>query len=655
MPELLLEVGCEELPASFVPKVQGDLQREIENRLQEANLTFGTVQSFGTPRRLIIAVQDLGDRQPDETKEVRGPALKAAYDADGNPTKALEGFCRGQGVDPATARKEGDYVYISKEIIGKPTAELLQTLLPEAIRALTFDKTMRWGSYRMRFARPLRWILAAFDGQAVPFAVESVHSGIQSRGHRFEHPAPFEATSLESLVTQLRAKMVEPDAAIRRERIVTGAKQVATGTPDLPESLVQENAYLTEWPMPLEGTFDAQYSTLPEPVLVTVMAKHEKFFPVRDDHGKITNRFISIRNGGEEATVRSGNQWVLGCRFNDAMFFFNEDKKRTLADFLEMTRAMTFQEKLGTVRERATRMAQIAEVLAPIYKLDIRYTKEAALYAKADLTSGMVGELASLQGAIGAEYARRDGMPTEIADAIGGHYDLSGSLANGNLMAVAVALADQLDKMAGYLGIGHVPSGSSDPYAMRRAAGQLIEAGIAHDLNLRTLLERAIEGFEGIELDRDAVFRVSADLLTQRYESAFPEARFDHLAAVLGASDDVLFRPADVKSRLETIQEIDDATVQALTRAPNIVNAARAKGIEFGGRNLAALDSAEGSALAAALGGELFDLVGPIDAFFSATMVMVDDVDTRNARLSLLADVAAKTLSFADFGKIEVQ
>jgi glycyl-tRNA synthetase beta chain len=654
MPELLLEVGCEELPASFVPKAQADLQREVENRLREANLSFGTISTFGTPRRLILSVQDLGNRQPDETKEIRGPALKAAYDQDGNPTKALEGFCRSQGVDPATARKEGDYVYISKEIVGKPTAELLQTLLPEAIRALTFDKTMRWGSYRMRFARPLRWILAAFNGQAVPFTVESVASGIQSRGHRFEHPAPFEATSLDSLVKQLREKMVEPDASLRRERILAGSKAVASGTPDLPESLVQENAYLTEWPMPLEGTFDAQYSTLPEPVLVTVMAKHEKFFPVRDAQEKITNRFISIRNGGEESTVRAGNQWVLGCRFNDAMFFFNEDKKRTLADFLEMTRAMTFQEKLGTVRDRATRMAQIAEVLAPIYGLDIRYTKEAALYAKADLTSGMVGELASLQGAIGAEYARRDGMPDAIADAIGGHYDLSGSLASGNLMAVAVALADQLDKMAGYLGIGHVPSGSSDPYGMRRAAGHLIEAGIAHNLNLRTLLERAIEGFEGIELDHDAVFRVTADLLTQRYESAFPDARFDHLAAVLGASDDVLFRPAEVRARLEMIQGVEDAVVQSLTRAPNIVNAARVKGIEFGARNDAALDSAEGAGLAAAVSGELFDLVGPINAFFSATMVMVDDVPTRNARLALLADVASKTLALADFGKIEI-
>jgi glycyl-tRNA synthetase beta chain len=690
MPELLLELGCEELPASFVRKAYIDLQELVEQRLSEAGIPYHRPhQPIGTPRRLIISL-DIEPRQPDQTKEMRGPALKAAYDASGNPTPALQGFCRGQGVELTEVRSEGEYVWVTKTIVGRPTSELLQEVLPDAIRAMSFDKSMRWGAARMRFARPIRWIVAVFDGQAVPFEVEGVSSGTRSRGHRFEHPEEFEARSRESLLQMLRQRMVEPDPSLREEWIRSGAKSCASGEPIMTEALVEENVFLTEWPQALEGEFKPEYLELPRPVLVTAMAKHERFFPVADSTGKLLNRFVSIRNGGEEATVRRGNEWVLNARFNDAKFFYDEDSRRTMADFLEKTKGILFQDKLGTVRERADRLASLCEYLAEATGADaneVEFARTAGLYCKADLSTGLVSELPSLQGAIGAEYGRREGFAEEVVTAIEAHYDLAkvGNTDTGaGRTAMRLLIADALDKLAGYLAIGLAPSGSSDPFALRRATTHLIEAAwMWKGLGIRAAdysihLAHAMRGYGEIAKDHTAVGLMLQDVFLSRYPVLLPEVRHDILDA---ATEHDALNPRAVRLKAGVLEELasDSSFVFTATRPINIVSAARAKGlpvppfVELACLQTEALQSSEGETLAQALRGveqavyeawnaedssalaaALRPLQKPIDAFFDSTMVMVDDEDVRNARLHLLQICCQALFKAGDFSKLVV-
>lgn len=669
MPELLLELGCEELPATAVQRAFEQLGQEVAKRLEEAGVTFGDVQVLGTPRRLVVGIWDVAAQQPNRSVKQRGPGIKAAYDAEQNPTQALLGFCRGQGVGVEQCRVEGDYVWVEKEIIGLPTGELLKEILPDSIRALTFDKSMRWGVSRMRFARPIRWICAVFDGQVVKFNIESVESSNVSRGHRFRAPEDFPVASFGELVSGLRARFVEPDPEERRKKIESGAKSVCSGAPDVSESLVQENIYLTEWPDALECEFAPVFLELPEPVLVTAMAKHERFFPVRGSDQKLTNKFISIRNGGEEEVVRRGNAWVLNARFNDAKFFHDEDKRSKMSDFLERTGCMTFQEKLGSVRQRADRLSALSEAVChTLSASQSALAKKAGLWAKADLSTGLVGELASLQGIIGAEYARREGFEPEVVAAIATQYDFSQIPASAPV-SLSVFVADQIDKLAGYLGQGLSPSGSSDPFGLRRSCTLLIEAEwkSEHSLDLAGLLKRAHEQYkgQGVELSMDKILESTGDIFESRYSVLLPETRYDYIEAALARG--VGHDPLDAfgfRQRLALIEELgnDEAFVQTATRPLNIVQAALKKGIAIPEDcHLADLDSEMGIALAKAvvlaendknLSVALRSLVAPINAFFDSTMVMVEDENIRSARLSLLQKVSNVLRDGGDWTRI---
>lgn len=685
MPELLLELGCEELPATFVQKAYTDLLNGLTTLLNEAGVLQGSGHSLGTPRRLIVTFTEVDAQQADQTKEQRGPALKAAFDADGNPTPALLGFCRSQGVDVADLRKDEQYVWVTKTIPGRPTKDILTEVLPKAIRGLSFDKSMRWGSGRMRFARPIRWILAAFDGEAVPFDVEGVPSGLDSRGHRFYSPQPFEAKSFDALISGLRERQVEPDAERRRAAIVEGSKAVAQGTPDLPEGLVDENTFLTEWPTPIQGTFREEFQSLPAPVLVTAMAKHEKMFPIRDGNGELTNRFVFIRNSGVDDSVRAGCEWVLNARFNDAKFFFDEDAKSSMDDFLDRTETIVFQEKLGTVRQRAERLAKLAGIIARetgASEDEAAYAIQAAKYAKADLSSGLVGELTSLQGIIGGEYARRENFPALVCNAIATQYDPA--KASGDKTAVRLVIADALDKLAGYLGLGLEPSGSSDPFALRRAATILIEAAWAWDGTFPAYdewLDAALGLYadQGVELNVDAAHGAFTNVFASRYSALMPEVRYDILEAALGGA---ATSPKVVRFRTQVLAEMvkDTAFVQTATRPLNIVAAAVRKGEEIGTDNAlsrlehSALESAEGlellqllseqdaavsTAVAAQDGAGLVSLLNnlrePINRFFDTTMVMADQPEVRYARLTLLHATSQQLLTAGDFSKIVIE
>jgi glycyl-tRNA synthetase beta chain len=695
MPELLLELGCEELPATFVEKAYSDLRDKLVDLLSEAGVLSAPAKTvaMGTPRRLIVSIQGVMERQGDEEKEMRGPAIKAAFDDSGNPTPALLGFCKSNGVDASAVRKDEKYVWVDKKVVGRSTAELLVELIPAAIKSLSFEKTMRWGGARMRFARPIRWILAAFDDRHVPFAIENVQSTVSSSGHRFYSPDLFEAKNLKELVAGLRDRFVEPDPEVRRELIKSGAKKVASGSPLLTEALVDENAFLTEWPSAIEGEFKPEYLELPRPVLITAMAKHEKMFPVQTADGKLTNKFVFVRNSGEEETVRIGSQWVLNARFNDARFFYAEDQKHGLEAFLEKTSTIVFQEKLGDVRQRSSRLSQLAEAIAEATggdKDEQVLARTAGLYCKADLSTGLVSELPSLQGIVGSEYARREGMLEDVAWAIGTHYDLS---KNPNINSdraktgVRVTMADQLDKLAGYLGLGLEPSGSSDPYGLRRAITMLIEAAMMWSRPLPAytdLLEKAISLYaeQGVELDREKATASLVRMFAARYDTLLSDVRHDILdAALIDAESCETSMPRRIRMRVKCLSELEKQVkfVQTMTRPINIIAAAKRKEIPFlAEKGLAELDP---EALQSPSGLELLQamriredelrkaveeerpedvcsllraLERPINDFFDQTMVMAEEEDVRFARLSLMQACTSQLLCAGDFSKLVV-
>jgi len=650
---------------------------------------------MGTPRRLVISFTDLKDRQEDQVKEVRGPGIAAAFGPDGAPTKALLGFCRSQGVEPDSLRKDDQYVWATKTVIGRPTIEILAEGLPKAIRAMTFDKTMRWGSSRMRFARPIRWLLASFGGNVIDFDIEGVKTGLLSCGHRFYSPEPFEAKTFDSLISGLRDRKVELDPEVRRKVIVDQATEIAEGKPDLTESLVEENAFLTEWPTAIQGQFKPGFLELPEAVLVIAMAKHEKMFPVRDERGKLTNNFVFIRNSGEDDSVREGSQWVLNARFNDAKFFYDEDSKHNLEYFLEQTNGILFQEKLGSVRSRADRLANLSEFIAKetgAQGREVEFARTAGLYAKADLSTGLVSELASLQGIIGGAYARREGIFGSIAWAIETQYDISKNLdpgdCSGERASLRLAMADQLDKLAGYLGIGKEPSGSSDPFGLRRAATVLIDAAWMWPEalpNYDRFFTYAIQLYtdQGIELNADAARKSLCSVFASRYAAMLPDIRHDLLEAAMLGSDSVdLLMPRAVKVRTECMKTLgnDVAFIQTARRPLNILASARRDGIDVGVQNpyeqlnQDALESAEGldllnalrlqsDDLAAAVANErvsdivrlVKQLAEPVNKFFDTTMVMAENPEVRYARLTLLHAVSLQLLSAGDFSKVVIE
>lgn len=684
MPELLFELGCEELPASFVRKAYRDLELEIVRRLDAESVPHGASRSLGTPRRLIVVVEDVAELQPDRTKEVRGPAIKAAYDSDRNPTKALLGFCKGQGVDVSELRDDGEYVWATIRIEGKPMQSLLAELLPDAVKSLSFEKSMRWGSNRMRFARPIRWLLALFDEKVVEFSIEGIPSGNFTHGHRFDGEQNIEVKNFSNLIDGLKSRgnvIADPDD---RESIIReSSRKIASGEPEMPDALVEENVFLTEWPIAITGRFKDEFLDLPEPVLVTAMAIHEKFFPVRNSDSRLTNEFVSIRNAGVDDVVRQGNAWVLNARFNDAKFFYDEDRKKTLEDFLEKTSGVIFQEKLGSVRERANRLSSLASTVAATVGYDAT-TQElcarAGLLAKADLSSGLVSELASLQGVIGGEYARAQGEALEVCAAISNQYDVYSALAlRGRERSVAVCLcaADQIDKLTGYIGLGLTPTGSSDPFALRRAASVLIEIAMQCDeftVGYGGLFERAKDLFiaQGQDFDSLALTQSLGDIFEGRYAVWFSEVRHDirdsAIAPMPNFGIDDRLNPRSVAAKITSLEQLADhpLVVQCATRPINILNAAIEKkqykiGTHF---DTTKLDSSLGLQLLQAveiaevndnLVEAIMSLNAPINEFFDGTMIMAEDPLVRTARLALVERVCNLLLRAGNFATLVVE
>ena len=675
MPEFLLEVGCEELPASFVEKAYTDLAASLSKELEALGIKNSEPVAMGTPRRLIVSFPDLKARQEDSVKEQRGPSISAAYGADGAPTGALLGFCKSQGITVSDLRKDDQYVWLTKQVPGQNTVDVLSSILPGIILGLNFEKSMRWGSSKARFARPIRWILASFDENWVPFSVEDVPSALLSQGHRFYAPAPFEAKNLDELTVKLRNAFVEPVMEMRKDKILKQTIAVAKGAPEISDELLDENTFLCEWPTAISGTFPESYLELPEPVLVTAMAKHERMFPVRDSAGKLTNSFVFIRNSGEDETVARGCEWVLGARFNDARFFYEQDQKLTLDDFLAKTEQMLFQAQLGTVRQRADRLSKLCGLIAKSQGCtsdEIRWATSAGLYAKADLATGLVSELSSLQGVIGGEYSKVEGMPNAVSHALSLQYKTPDSpqISPEDKVAMILIIADQMDKLAGYLGLGLEPSGSSDPFGLRKSVTTLIRTAEQWEVkppNYLDILRAAISLFadQGFSLDGDKAIKLVSSIFKGRYEALYGNFRHDVLDAALSDDPSKLMFPREVLWRLQMIEKLSSNSlfVQTATRPINIVAAAAKKGEKFGGRddiNVEMAKAPDAKVLQELLNTyesdyekNMLSLIGPVNEFFDNNMIMDEDPTIRYHRLTIANAIAESILSVGDFTKLE--
>jgi len=563
--DLLFEVGMAEVPARFLPGMVAQLRERCLAALRGARLTWEGAEGFGAPRRVAVLVSGLDRHQPDQEHEVRGPAARVAFGPEGAPTAAALGFARSQGVDPGSLIRQevaagNEYVFARKIEYGRPAAELLPELLAGAVRAMQFARNMRWGDYDFEFVRPIRWLLCLYGEQALQVELPGLDPELSrplgsSRGHRFLAPGPVTVPAPEAYVEVLREAKVVVDPSERLELITAGAAVAAAarGAAELAPKLLDELVWLAEHPVPVLGAFDPEYLDLPEAVLVTVMQHHQRFIPVRrlDETGRLASAFVGIRDGDEEGlvTVRQGYEAVLRARLADARFFFAEDRKRTLDDRLPELEGITYYPKLGSMGAKSRRLAALVGDLARLLGLDGATSlaaAEAARLAKADLTTQMVRELPELQGIMGAEYARLSGASEAVAAALAEQYLPAGegSRMPATAAGLALALADKLDALLGYYQAGVRPTGSQDPYGLRRAAHGVVEALLAagRRLDLRQAVAAAAaayeaeNGFDPEELAATA--EAVLKLLVARIEAALGElgVSYDEVDAVMAAT-----------------------------------------------------------------------------------------------------------------------
>ena len=677
--DLLLEIGTEEVPAHVMPHLLADLKRLAGDMFAEHRLAYENLRTIGTPRRTALLVTGLAERQEDVSTETRGPSVAIAFDAEGNPTKAGTGFARGQGVEPSELIQRDGYVYASVHEQGAETAQLLAELLPELIRAIPLPNSMRWGDLDFRFIRPIRWIVALYGTDVVPFALANVTSGNTSRGHRTLAPQDFVIASPADYETACEKAYIIVDQERRRamitEQIAETAK-AAGGTAEITPDLLEEVLYLVEYPTALSGAFEEKYLALPAETVITPMRDHQRYFPVKAADGSLLPVFITVRNGGREHldVVAHGNERVLRARLADAQFFFDEDRKKPLAEHREKLKTVVFQQGLGSMYEKTERLmglvTAIVEDLAPddaAYEVMAEDARRAAELSKADLVTGMVTEFTELQGIMGREYALLDGEKPEVARAIDEQYmpRFAGDELPQSALGFALSVADKIDNIVGTFSRGKIPTGSQDPFALRRQALGLVLMLIEHEsgLLLSDLVDEACDLYALDEAARDKMQADVADFIRLRLKNVLTErgVRYDVQEAVLTDVDLVANVPV-CAAHVERLLASDGAetVVQSFVRVGNIARTA-----EEGAVDADLFAAPEEGALLAAYENTaaLFDegentlvadqeLARAIDAFFDAVMVMDKDERIRKNRLTLLKAVDNYLLQTADYSKI---
>ena len=682
MKDLLFEIGTEEIPSGYLPPALVELAAAATRLLTEHRLTAAAVRTLGTPRRLTLIVEGLPDRQADSRREVVGPPKAAAFDAEGKPTKAAEGFARGQGLAvealKVRALERGEYLVAVQEEHGAKTREVLSRLLPKLVTALSFPKFMRWGEGTFRFVRPIRWLLAVFDGRLVPFDIDGLKADVKTYGHRFLAPRAFRVRGVEEYLTGLEERSVIVDPARRREMVRTLATEAAAAVEGVPlwdPSLVETVADLVEYPTAVCGAFRPEYLELPREVVVTPMQKHQRYFPVADAEGALLPYFVTISNmrGKDLHLVRQGNERVLRARLNDAEFFFREDLKRPLADRLTDLDHIIFQVKLGSVADKARRLVRLAAWIADRLDPAARDTAErAARLCKADLATNMVKEFPNLQGVMGKEYAARSGEPAGVCQAIAEHYlpRFTGDTLPASTAGAAVALADRFDSIVGCFGIGLIPTGSEDPYGLRRAAQGIVQILLQRKarFSLSAAIAAAQDGY-GTLAAGASVGPQALEFLRGRVQALLTDRDLpaEVVDAVLSAeSDDV----ADAARRTEALAVLrHDADFAELATAFRRVVGIIPKGFERSVEPARMVEGAERALYAQAL--ELKaevnqfvaaqDYLGAlrriaalkpiVDMFFEEVLVIGPDEALTQNRFALLKTVGDLFAKIADFTK----
>jgi glycyl-tRNA synthetase len=672
----VFEIGSEELPATDVSSALTQLRDLAPKMLKDARLEYNSIEFFATPRRQGFLVCDLAPQQTPLDSMVRGPATKTAFDKDGKPTKAAEGFARGQGVDVndliKVEEKGNQYVYAKKHDAGKPAGEVLATLLPELVAALKFEKTMRWASDGIAFSRPLRWFVALWKDQVVPFRYAAIASGNVTRGPRAEGSPDIVIASADEYQTTLKQHNVILDYTEREEVVKAQIAKVAEGVhgqiPDDP-GLLEEVTNLVEQPTALLGNFDQKYLALPKDVLITVMKKHQRYLPVLGKDGMLPH-FIAVRNGNSDnlSLVQHGNEEVLRARFSDAEYFFNHDRQHKLEEFLPKLSTLTFQVKLGSMLDKAKRIEALTPTIAAMLNLDDKHIKaaqRAAYLCKADLGSQMVVEMTSLQGSMGREYAKIAGESDAVANALAEQYDR----APASRIGAVISLADRFDSLSGLFAVGLAPTGSADPWALRRAALGIVETLIKQQasFSLRSALETAAK-LQPVTVEAKALDDAHAFLIGRERAALLDQGlQYDLVDAVLAARGDDPFVAK---------QSIEALTVEVAKPDWSITldNYARCVRIVRDIKETLVLDIAKDSdpqtqalytayeAAHQAIGpqssiGAFFSALAPlipaIQTFFDKVLVMHEDHSIRQTRQALLQHIWHLADEIVDLTKVE--
>jgi glycyl-tRNA synthetase beta chain len=667
MQDFLLELGFEELPARFVEKALGQLSESVAKKLDQERLKFGEVLSLSTPRRLALLIRDLQTEQEDVVEEVKGPPLNVARDQEGNLTKAGQGFLRSQGVDSSAITVKqfqgADYIYIRKEVQGQRTKDLLKPLLEDVIGHLNFPKNMRWGNYDLRYARPLRWIVALLGRDVIPVQIGPVQAGQVTYGHRQLSSGPIPLSKPDEYVGQLNDHYVSVDAAQRRMSTWQQIQDIAhkEGVRVLEDQrLLDEVVNLIEYPTAFCGSFSKEYLELPAEVLITSMKEHQRYFPLHDEQGSLVSKFIGVRNGADNhlENVIGGNEKVLEARLSDAKFFYDEDVRTNLADNLQKLEGVVFQEKLGSMGDKVRRIQALAgKLVEQLGHVDRKETTlRTALLGKCDLVSQMVYEFPELQGIMGETYALAQGEDPAVARGIREHYKprFSGDSLPSAAEGTVVSLADKLDTLVGYFAVGSIPTGSQDPFALRRQAQGVVQILMqgSYDVSLTSLIEAAEAGYGAVRLGEENG-KALLDFFLARLRVLLTDQgyAYDVIDAVMASHDDRITNLLEKVHALTEFVSGDDYEdlITGFERVANL--AAKAETDALDPSRFIPADRAFHQALQELeqacqkrldghdYAGILQTLAGfrrHVDGFFADVMIMDSDPTVRANRLALL-------------------
>ena len=663
--DLLFEIGAEEIPAGFMPNILGQLKQLAETKLNDAHLPFESIATYGTPRRLALIVKGLADTSAEISERHKGPSASIAYDADGNATKAAIGFARGKGLDVADLVVEDGYIYAETKTAGVPAKDIVTDMLPQLITGLNFPKSMHWGNLDAKFVRPVRWLVALLDEEVIPVEFATVKSGNVTRGHRFLGADEITIKNASSYVDTLKENFVMVDQDARRELISKQLHDMAASKNASivwDDDLLEEINYLVEWPTALCGGFEESYLALPDAAIITPMKDHQRYFPLVDQDGKLLPMFLTVRNGSDHSieVVQAGNERVLRARLDDAKFFFNEDRKKPLIDRQDGLTKIVFQEGLGNLADKTERLLKLGRVFGEecgLHEDAAVVLERATELAKTDLTTGMVTEFTELQGVMGKEYALLDGESPEVAEAIFEQYlpRFAGDVLPQTEAGKVLSIIDKVDNIVATFSRGLIPTGSQDPYALRRQTIGILNIllGSEWNISLRPIFKASMELLNVPAEKQDELLDQVEEFFTLRLKNIFLDREVPHHVIDLLLSNNEL-SVADVEGLVNALlaNRIDEDVelVQAYTRMYNLV-----KDVEYTGVNSDLLKEDAEKALfeAASKASEVssaaweagdYDavvavpatLVPAINKFFEDVMVMDKDEAIKANRLQLV-------------------